>query len=51
MNLTIEIPDEIVPTLNAEAQAHGVTAARYVSSMTEKEPGAGQPERRLQATV
>ena len=36
MNLTIEIPDEIGAALKAQAQAQGVTAARYASRMIEK---------------
>lgn len=36
MNLTIELPDEIGAALKAQAQAKGVTPARYVSRMIEK---------------
>jgi hypothetical protein len=36
MNLTIEIPDEIGAALKAQAQAQGVSAARYASRMIEK---------------
>ena len=36
MNLTIEIPDEIVAVLNAQARAQGVTAARFASRVIEK---------------
>jgi hypothetical protein len=35
MNLTIEIPDEIGAALKAQAQAQGVSAARYASRMIE----------------
>jgi hypothetical protein len=36
MNLTIEIPDHVAAVLKAQAQARGVTAARYASSVIEK---------------
>ncbi len=48
MNLTIEIPDEIVPALNAQAQAQGITAARYASRMIEKN---FEPARRPEAST
>jgi len=36
MNLTIEIPDALGPTLKAKAQAQGVTAASYASHVLEQ---------------
>jgi len=36
MDLTIEIPDNIGAALKAQAQAHGVSAARYASHVIEK---------------
>jgi hypothetical protein len=36
MDLTIQIPDDIAAALKAQAQAQGVTAARYASRMIEK---------------
>jgi hypothetical protein len=36
MDLTIQIPDDIGAALKAQAQAQGVTAARYASRMIEK---------------
>jgi hypothetical protein len=35
MNLTIEIPDELGAVLQAQAQAQGVSADRYVSRVLE----------------
>jgi hypothetical protein len=35
MNLTIEIPDDIGAALKAQAQAHGLSAARYASKVIE----------------
>jgi hypothetical protein len=36
MNLTIEIPDDVGAALKAQAQAQGVSAARYASLVIEK---------------
>jgi len=36
MDLTIEIPDNVAAALRAQAQAQGVSAARYASRMIEK---------------
>ena len=36
MDLTIEIRDEIGAALKAQAQAHGVSAARFASRMIEE---------------
>jgi hypothetical protein len=35
MNLTIEIPDVLEATLNAKAQAQGITASNYASRVLE----------------
>jgi hypothetical protein len=36
MNLTIEIPDSVGTLLKAQAQAQGITPARYASRVIEK---------------
>lgn len=39
MNLTIELPDEIAAVLKAQAQAEGVSAARYARRVIESSLG------------